>query len=139
MFFNLLYQPDLGVHIWGPASTTADLRERLARYLSPPLSPVRVLAKMMGSRGIAFLVRHLPRMVPVEARFMINFSLQMLKDYHVLIFSPRLKEITRGRFPPILYDDQELLFRDAARLVGRDDPEAAVFHQGAVSYPVIAG
>lgn len=41
-FFAPLYRPDLEVHIWGPASTTLDLRERLARYLSPPLFPVRV-------------------------------------------------------------------------------------------------
>ncbi len=41
-FFKPLYQPDLEAHIWGPASTTLDLRERLARYLSPPLSPVRI-------------------------------------------------------------------------------------------------
>ena len=34
--------PDLDVHIWGPASTTLDLSERLARYLSPPLFPVRM-------------------------------------------------------------------------------------------------
>ena len=41
-FFNPLYQEDLEVHIWGPASTTLDLRDRLARYLSPPLFPVRL-------------------------------------------------------------------------------------------------
>lgn len=41
-FFDPLYQADLEVHIWGPASTTLDLRERLARYLSPPLFPVRL-------------------------------------------------------------------------------------------------
>lgn len=41
-FFDPLYQPGLEVHIWGPASTTLDLRERLARYLSPPLFPVRL-------------------------------------------------------------------------------------------------
>jgi phosphoribosyl 1,2-cyclic phosphodiesterase len=41
-FFDPLYQPGLEVHIWGPASTTLDLRERLSRYLSPPFSPVRL-------------------------------------------------------------------------------------------------
>jgi phosphoribosyl 1,2-cyclic phosphodiesterase len=41
-FFDPLYQPDLEVHIWGPASITLHLRERLARYLSPPLFPVRL-------------------------------------------------------------------------------------------------
>lgn len=41
-FFRSLYEPDLDVHIWGPASTTLDLRGRLARYLSPPLFPVRI-------------------------------------------------------------------------------------------------
>ncbi|MEA3222808.1 MAG: nickel-dependent lactate racemase [Thermodesulfobacteriota bacterium] len=109
----------------------------LPRFL-PPLAPLRVLTKILGSRGITSLVRCLPKVVPVEARFLINFSLQMLKDYQVLIFSPRLKEETKGRFPPILYDDQELLYRDVVRLVGKDDPEVAVFHQGGVSFPVLA-
>src|SRR5438045_7364513 len=30
------------IHVWGPASTTEDLRTRLTRYLSPPLFPVRL-------------------------------------------------------------------------------------------------
>jgi phosphoribosyl 1,2-cyclic phosphodiesterase len=41
-FFEPLYRPDLEVHIWGPASITLHMRERLARYLSPPLFPVRL-------------------------------------------------------------------------------------------------
>ena len=41
-FFGALFQPDLEVHIWGPPSTTLDLRARLSRYLSPPLFPVRL-------------------------------------------------------------------------------------------------
>jgi phosphoribosyl 1,2-cyclic phosphodiesterase len=41
-FFDCLYRPEIDVHIWGPASMTLDLRERLARYLSPPLFPVRL-------------------------------------------------------------------------------------------------
>lgn len=42
-FFPALFVPDLEVHIWGPSSTTLDLRHRLARYLSPPLFPVRLV------------------------------------------------------------------------------------------------
>lgn len=41
-FFAPLYNPDVEVHLWGPASTTQDLRSRLTRYLSPPLFPVRL-------------------------------------------------------------------------------------------------
>ena len=41
-FFSALFQAGLEVHIWGPASTTQPLRERLSRYLSPPLFPVRL-------------------------------------------------------------------------------------------------
>ena len=41
-FFGPLLSPDIEVHIWGPISTTRSLRDRLARYLSPPLFPVRV-------------------------------------------------------------------------------------------------
>src|SRR5262249_56628397 len=39
-FFAPLYDPDVETHLWGPASTTLDLRGRLVRYLSPPLFPV---------------------------------------------------------------------------------------------------
>lgn len=41
-FFRPLFTPGLEVHIWGPPSTTRTLRKRLARYLSPPLFPVRL-------------------------------------------------------------------------------------------------
>jgi phosphoribosyl 1,2-cyclic phosphodiesterase len=41
-FFRPLDQPGREVHIWGPPSTTLDLRTRLSRYLSPPLFPVRL-------------------------------------------------------------------------------------------------
>lgn len=41
-FFPPLLDPDIAVHVWGPISTTRTLRERLSRYLSPPLFPIRV-------------------------------------------------------------------------------------------------
>ena len=41
-FFAPLYKSDMDVHIWGPASTTAPLQKRLARYLSPPFFPVHL-------------------------------------------------------------------------------------------------
>jgi phosphoribosyl 1,2-cyclic phosphodiesterase len=41
-FFDPLFFPETEVHIWGPASTTMDLRSRLSRYLSPPTFPVRL-------------------------------------------------------------------------------------------------
>jgi phosphoribosyl 1,2-cyclic phosphodiesterase len=39
-FFAPLYTPGREVHIWGPASTMHTHRNRLVRYLSPPLFPV---------------------------------------------------------------------------------------------------
>ncbi len=39
-FFAPLFRPDLVVGIWGPVSSQVTLRERLMRYLSPPLFPV---------------------------------------------------------------------------------------------------
>jgi ribonuclease BN (tRNA processing enzyme) len=41
-FFAPLFRTDCEIHIWGPPSTTADLRTRLTAYLSPPLFPVRI-------------------------------------------------------------------------------------------------
>jgi phosphoribosyl 1,2-cyclic phosphodiesterase len=41
-FFAPFFRSSGEVHVWGPPSPTADLRARLARYLSPPLFPVRL-------------------------------------------------------------------------------------------------
>ena len=41
-FFAPMLDPEFEVHVWGPVSTTRSLRERLSRYMSPPLFPVRV-------------------------------------------------------------------------------------------------
>ena len=41
-FFDPLRRPGVEIHIWGPANSTTSLENRLVRYLSPPLFPVRV-------------------------------------------------------------------------------------------------
>jgi phosphoribosyl 1,2-cyclic phosphodiesterase len=41
-YFAPFFWPDQEVHVWGPASGHHGLGERLARLLSPPLSPVRL-------------------------------------------------------------------------------------------------
>lgn len=41
-FFEPLFRPDFEVHLWGPGSATTQMRQRLSRYMSPPLFPVRL-------------------------------------------------------------------------------------------------
>lgn len=41
-FFGPLFNPDTKVTIWGPPSTTLSMHDRLTRYLSPPLFPLRI-------------------------------------------------------------------------------------------------
>jgi phosphoribosyl 1,2-cyclic phosphodiesterase len=41
-FFGPLFEPDLEVHVWGPATSGMSLAARLGRYISPPLFPVRL-------------------------------------------------------------------------------------------------
>jgi phosphoribosyl 1,2-cyclic phosphodiesterase len=41
-FFPMLWQPDSNLHVWGPPSPMLSLKERLARYMSPPLFPIDV-------------------------------------------------------------------------------------------------
>jgi len=42
MFFGPLFDPSAHVTVWGPPAPGADLRDRLARYLSAPLSPIEI-------------------------------------------------------------------------------------------------
>lgn len=41
-FFAPIRRRGVEVHLWGPASTTLNLRSRLLRYISPPLFPVSI-------------------------------------------------------------------------------------------------
>lgn|SRR5574341_431895 len=41
-FFGPLFDPRVEAHIWGPASATQTLMQRLMRYLSPPLFPLHL-------------------------------------------------------------------------------------------------
>jgi phosphoribosyl 1,2-cyclic phosphodiesterase len=41
-FFAPLRNPNVEIHVWGPASTMLSLKARLQRYVSPPLFPVSV-------------------------------------------------------------------------------------------------
>ena len=42
MFFPPCFRSDAEITIWGPASPEASLEDRIARYISAPLSPVEV-------------------------------------------------------------------------------------------------
>jgi len=42
MFFAPLFDPAVEVTVWGPTSAGRPLRERLARYISSPLSPIEI-------------------------------------------------------------------------------------------------
>lgn len=41
-FFGPLWDPNVEINLWGPASPLHTLRERLAAYFSPPLFPVHI-------------------------------------------------------------------------------------------------
>ncbi|HWP67292.1 MAG TPA: hypothetical protein VNO26_15450 [Candidatus Limnocylindria bacterium] len=41
-FFAPLFDPEVEVHVWGPGTPAQPLRQRLMRYLSPPLFPVHL-------------------------------------------------------------------------------------------------
>lgn len=55
-FFLPLYNPNMEVNIWGPASTRGSLLNRLQRYLSPPLFPIRL--QDLPSRPNIFEIDH---------------------------------------------------------------------------------
>jgi phosphoribosyl 1,2-cyclic phosphodiesterase len=42
MFFAPAYRPQTEIVVWGPKSTEASLQDRIARYISAPLSPVEM-------------------------------------------------------------------------------------------------
>src|SRR5437660_11779977 len=42
MFFAPCFRPESEIVIWGPASPEASLRDRIARYISAPLTPIEV-------------------------------------------------------------------------------------------------
>lgn len=124
-FFRPLYNPAIETHIWGPVSTTAGLANRLSRYLSPPLFPVRL-------RDLHSVHLHDvhpgPLSVPgfsVSADLVIHpgptlgyrveengHSLAYLPDHEPALGSPNLDEIAWMSGYSII-EDVDLLIHDA--------------------------
>jgi phosphoribosyl 1,2-cyclic phosphodiesterase len=42
MFFEPLFDPQCGVHVFGPVASSGTLLNRLARYISAPLAPIEI-------------------------------------------------------------------------------------------------
>jgi phosphoribosyl 1,2-cyclic phosphodiesterase len=51
MFFAPCFSSGSQITIWGPSSPEASLEERIARYISAPLSPVEVRELPCGQQG----------------------------------------------------------------------------------------
>ena len=98
-FFEPLYRPDLEVHVWGPPSTTHDLRTRLTKYLSPPLFPVRL--------------RDLPCRLHLHDVPMGNFTIASLQVHAALVFHPGptvgYRFVERGRSVVYIPDHEPAL------------------------------
>ena len=98
-FFEPLYRPDLEVHVWGPPSTTHDLRTRLTKYLSPPLFPVRL--------------RDLPCRLHLHDVPMGNFTIASLQIHAALVFHPGptvgYRFVERGRSVVYIPDHEPAL------------------------------
>jgi len=125
-FFRPLFNPEIETHIWGPATATASLFDRLARYLSPPLFPVRL-------RDLPSLHLHDvhagPMPVPgfdVRADFVIHpgptmgfrigrddKAMAYLPDHEPALGSPTMKSPVEWLSGHRLADGVDLLIHDA--------------------------
>ncbi|MFZ9388036.1 MAG: MBL fold metallo-hydrolase [Chitinophagaceae bacterium] len=85
-FFNPIYDPEMEIHIWGPASSMQSLRSRLSRYLSPPLFPV--------------LIRNLPSKLSLHEIGNSNFEIGpfQIRSEYVIHPGPTVGyRVTQGR------------------------------------------
>jgi phosphoribosyl 1,2-cyclic phosphodiesterase len=126
-FFAGLYRPGLEVHLWGPASTVGTLRERLSRYLSPPLFPVllRELPCRLSVHDVSFEPFALPGCT-VTATLVCHpgatvgyrlsdarSSLAYLPDHEPVLANPRFAEEPRWSSGAALAEGVDLLVHDA--------------------------
>jgi phosphoribosyl 1,2-cyclic phosphodiesterase len=126
-FFSTLFRPDVTVHLWGPSSATLGLRDRLARYLSPPLFPVRLrdlpchlvlhdvplgTFELPGMQVTAALVCHPGPTVGYrldDGRAVLTY----LPDHEPALGARRFPETPRWTSGYQLAADADLLFHDA--------------------------
>jgi nickel-dependent lactate racemase len=101
----------------------------------PPIYLSRKISKVLGSRGIYSLTKRLPKSIPGEDRFMITLGLNLLKDFNILLYSPKLAEETGDRLQGVIFADQQEMLEQAMKYIKVKSPEIAVFKRGGVSYP----
>ena len=126
-FFAPLRRPGIEVHIWGPPSHSRNLRQRVLRYLSPPLFPVslRELSNELFFHDLPFEAVEIEEF-KVRAELIIhpnatigyristgNATLAYMPDHEPALGAPRFpvsKEWTSGYR---LAEGSDLLIHDA--------------------------
>ncbi|MBL0051366.1 MAG: MBL fold metallo-hydrolase [Bacteroidetes bacterium] len=86
-FFWPLYNPNMTVNIWGPAASNESLAQRLRRYFSPPIFPVRL--NELPCKGEIFEIDS------------SEFQIEILKSHRNMFAIPALRWLT-GCKPAIL-------------------------------------
>ena len=125
-FFRPLFEPDVEVHLWGPVSATKSLTARLARYLSPPLFPVRL--RDLPSVAVHELSPGTEKIGPfsVNSEFVVHpgqtygyrieaggRSITYLPDHEPALGPGRIPDDPRWTSGFVLADRSDLLIHDA--------------------------
>ena len=152
-FFAPLFRANAEVHLWGPPSTTADLRTRLGRYLSPPLFPVRV--RDLGTRLVLHDAPTTPTAIGpfvVRAELVIHpgptvgyriadgsRTLAYLPDHEPALGVPAFPASARWTSGFALAHDADVLIHDAQYSVAEYPPRTGWGHSSTEQVVAFAG
>lgn len=126
-FFMPLYDPSVQIHIWGPMGSGESLLERLRRYFSPPLFPVRmnelpkhpIIHELHEGwhkvDGFNILAKYLCHPGPTMGfRVEVNgASFTYMPDHEIQLGAPDFPNSTEWMSGYDLAKDTDLLFHDA--------------------------
>ena len=102
-----------------------------AKFKMPNPKIARAFLKLLGPRGIYMLTSKGLKKIPPEERFFVNISVQLLREFRLLAYSPEVVKHSQGKLAALFYDDTSALIEAARKWMGKGPHRVAVCPKGA--------
>ena len=102
-----------------------------AKFKMPNPKIARGILKILGAWGIYTLTSRALKKIPPEERFFVNITVQLLREFRLLAYSPTVAQQSQGKLAALFYDDIATLIEAARKWMGKGPHRVAVFPKGA--------
>ena len=97
----------------------------------PNMKIVRGFLKILGAKRIYNFSSKRLKKVPPEEKFMVNITVQLAREFKLIVYAPTVFKQSEGKLGNIFFEDREKMMKRASKWIGKGPKRVGVFPKGA--------